>query len=108
MRHGVLNEGLKQALMDFLGERFSEAGGVVTLSPANERELAAVLKLLRERKGRLHLDARLSRERLGGHCPQRAHRAHRREERQSPGPRPRCASTRWSAPSRPAASPWGR
>ncbi|MHB8876872.1 MAG: FAD-binding oxidoreductase [Myxococcaceae bacterium] len=65
----MLNEGLKQALMDFLGERFSEAGGAVTLSPANERELAAVLKLLRERKGRLHLDARLSRERLGGPAP---------------------------------------
>jgi FAD/FMN-containing dehydrogenase len=65
----LLNEGLKQALMDFLGERFSESAGVVTLSPANERELAAVLKLFKDRKGSLHLDAQLSLERLAGAAP---------------------------------------
>lgn len=60
-----MNEGARQALMDYLGGRYAERDGEVHLEPANERELAGVLKILRDRGGRLHHGLVLSRRRLG-------------------------------------------
>ncbi len=65
----AFNEGTRQALMDYLGERYAERGGRVVATPANERELAGVLRILRERGGQLHRDVVLSRARFDGIGP---------------------------------------
>jgi FAD/FMN-containing dehydrogenase len=59
-----VNEGLRQALMDFLGDRYEDGPRGVVLSPANERELLGTLRLIRERGGRVHRDALISRRRF--------------------------------------------
>lgn len=58
------SEGLRQALMDFLGDRYEEGPAGVVLVPANERELLGTLRLLRERGGQVHRDATISRRRF--------------------------------------------
>lgn len=57
-----MSEDLRQSLMDLLGDRFSSEGGVAVAAPANERELVAVLNVLRQRGGHQGREVRISRQ----------------------------------------------